>query len=54
MLSGVLFSLNEGLIHFNEREGDDLTCGLNFTVFFFKVKFFFITQPRTKEGLQEM
>ena len=40
MLTGVVFSLYEGLEYSNEWGGLDLTYGLMFLVLFFKIKFF--------------
>jgi hypothetical protein len=40
MLIGVVCSLYAGLIYFNEGGGEDLTYGITFMVFFFKVTFF--------------
>jgi hypothetical protein len=40
MLTGMMFGLYEGLIYFNEWGGEDLTYGITFIVFFFKVTLF--------------
>ena len=53
MLRGVVYSSYEGLTYFNEWEGENLTYGLTFMVLFLKVTFF-VTQLRTKQGLQEL
>jgi hypothetical protein len=39
MLTGVVCSLYEGLIHFIEWGVENLTYGITFMVFFFKVTF---------------
>ena len=40
MLTGVVLSLYEALLYFNEWGGEDLPYGITFMVLFFKVTFF--------------
>jgi hypothetical protein len=52
ILTGVVLSLYTALVHFNERRGEYVTYGVSVMVLFFNVTFF-VTQLRTKQGLQE-
>jgi hypothetical protein len=48
MLTGVVFVLYEVLINFSEWALEDLTYGITFMVFFFKVTFFSHNYERSK------
>jgi len=53
MLTGILSSLFEGLINFKVVGLVDVVYGVMFSMLFFNV-IFFVTQLRTKQGLQEL